>query len=281
MLDQRIQSATDAVKTALADTVPPPIEELVGSEDHTVARPAIGWRGPLVAIGTAIAVLVVVGVAVLALRGDGVRVTDTPTPTTTTTITTTTTVPTTSADVVSTPAEVFNTRTDSFCEWFTAQEMNEIVAVAQQRAGTAYVLEEFTPGGCDTFWRTPRWWAASRSRTSVQGSTVGSTVAVQIESVNGRPEGMYDSYRVNPDAFVEHHLLDDGVSYQNRTYQFLWQDGLDGYLKVDGHADEILYFGFSVDDTPGATDMTSEYEELGLAVINELLRRMNWIGDNT
>jgi len=174
-------------------------------------------------------------------------------------------------DVVSAP--VFDMQTDSFCEWFTADDMNEILATAQQRAETAYVLDEFTLalGGCD---RTS-WWTTRRSR-SLSGSE-SLSVAVRIESVNSRVEGNFDSFRVNPDAFVGHHLLDDGVSYQNRTYQFGWREGLDGYLRVDGHEDEILYFGISFDDHDGVTEMTPEYEELGLAVVNELLQRMNWI----
>ncbi len=81
----------------------------------------------------------------------------------------------------------------------------------------------------------------------------------------------------DPDAFVEHPLLDDEVSYQNRTYQFGWSPGVDGFLKVEGHEDEILYFGFRADSGGHGWDMSPEFEELGLAALNELLQRMNWI----
>ena len=238
-------------------------------------RLASGWRGPLVSVGTAVAVLVIVGVAMLALRENRADVTDTP------------------ADG-NTPVlgDVFDTRTDDFCEWFTADDMNEIIEVAQQRAGTAYILEEFTSGGCDSFWKTPGWPRGdSRARESSNGE--GLSVAVLVNSVEN--QGVDAPVRMSlemsdPDEFAEHHLLDRGVSYLNRTHQFFWRDGVDGFLRVDGHDDETLYFGFSVaeiltpeevrallsDDTV-VTELTPEYEDLALAVVNELLRHMNWI----
>lgn len=44
----------------------------------TRRRPVAWWRGPQVAIATAVAVLIVLGAAVLALRGEGTGVTDAP-----------------------------------------------------------------------------------------------------------------------------------------------------------------------------------------------------------
>ena len=75
--------------------------------------------------------------------------------------------------------------------------------------------------------------------------------------------------------------IDPGSRYTG--YGVIESDGLksryihSGYLRVEGHEDEILYFGFGVDDHDGVTEVTPEYEELGLAIVNELLQRMNWI----
>jgi hypothetical protein len=80
----------------------------------------------------------------------------------------------------------------------------------------------------------------------------------------------------NPDEFEGHSLLDDEVTYQTRTYQFAWKAGVDGFIQVEGHQDEILYFGLAVDEG-GSNDLSGEYEELGLAMVNETLERMNWI----
>ena len=46
----------------------------------------------------------------------------------------------------STPKPVFDYATDSLCDWFTPDDMNEILAVAQQRAGTAYDFKADVPG---------------------------------------------------------------------------------------------------------------------------------------
>ena len=171
-------------------------------------------------------------------------------------------------DVVSAPVAVFDLQTDSLCDWFTAEDLNEIFTAAQQRAGTAYDLEEFIPGGCSSdTWRT-----TTRTSSASGGLSGYVHVSALHEWVEGNPGAPF----VDPDTLVEHHLLDDRVSYRNRTLQFGWMEGLDGYLKVDGHEDEILYFGIAFDDHDGVTHLSGEYEELGLVVVNELLRRMNW-----
>ncbi|MDJ0497950.1 MAG: hypothetical protein QNJ89_08975 [Acidimicrobiia bacterium] len=157
------------------------------------------------------------------------------------------------------PSAVFDMRADSFCQWFTALQMNDLLATAQQRAGTAYTFEAFTDDGCNVLsWPTEGW----GSRASGELSAL-----VYFDLVT-------DDAEVNPDDFVGHRLLNAEVSYQIRTNQFMWQEGLDGYLRVDGHDDEILYFGFGVDDHDGTR---GEYNELGLAIVDELLQLMNWI----
>jgi hypothetical protein len=168
---------------------------------------------------------------------------------------------------------MFDIRTDRFCEWFTAKEMNEILAVAQQRAGTDFVFEEFTPGtstdpNCRE--RVPglvsHRWATTGWASSVPGKA---SVVVAMDS-------WIDEAEV-ADEFVGHRLLDDEVSYQIRNYTYGWQDGVGVYLQVDRHEDEIFYFGFGVDNHDSVTSMTRKYEDFGLAIANELLQRMNWV----
>ncbi len=71
MIDERLKDATDGVKAALIDMVPPPIEDFAGDsrvETGRVASTSMS-RGPLIAIGTAVAILVVVAVGMLFARG--------------------------------------------------------------------------------------------------------------------------------------------------------------------------------------------------------------------
>ena len=161
----------------------------------------------------------------------------------------------------SAPEPVFDFAADSLCDWFTPDDMNEILAVAQQRAGTAYELKAFN--SCDMLWRAE------------EPSSPGLRVWFGLEPLGVEPR--WEPYEEpNPDDFEGHSLLDDEVTYQTRTYQFLWQAGVDGFLQVDGHQNEILYFGLAVREG-GGNDLSGEYEELGLAMVNEVLERMNWI----
>jgi hypothetical protein len=160
----------------------------------------------------------------------------------------------------SAPKPVFDYATDSLCDWFTSDDMDEILAVAQQRAGTAYEFKAFD--SCDMMWRAE------------EPSSPGFRVWFGLEPLGVEPR--WDPYEApNPDEFEGHSLLDDEVTYQTRTYQFGFKTGVDGFLQVDGHQDEILYFGLAVHTVEGQG--TDEYEELGLAMVNEVLERMNWI----
>jgi hypothetical protein len=168
----------------------------------------------------------------------------------------------------SAPKPVFHFATDSVCDWFTPEDMNEIVAVAQQRAGTDYDLKAFDSSSLPECRRLATMWKAE------EPSSPGHRVWFQLEPLGVEPR--WSPYEEpNPDEFVGHSLLDDDVTYQTRSYQFAWKAGLDGFVQVDGHQDEILYFGLAVHTMEGQG--TNEYEELGLAMVNEVLERMNWI----
>ncbi len=41
---------------------------------------------------------------------------------------------------------------------------------------------------------------------------------------------------------------------------------------------EVFFFGLAVDDGDWDALGTPKYERLGLAIANELMKRMNWIG---
>jgi hypothetical protein len=85
MLDQRLDDAANGVKVALNESVPPPLEDLVRSGRPVippVANGSFSWRGPLVAVGTALAILMVAAVSMLLLRSDQADVVEEPTPTT-------------------------------------------------------------------------------------------------------------------------------------------------------------------------------------------------------
>jgi hypothetical protein len=70
MLDQRLRQATDATKSALSDSTPPPIDELIALPQWRGEQSELtGWRGPLIAVGAAAAVIIVVTIGVLLLRG--------------------------------------------------------------------------------------------------------------------------------------------------------------------------------------------------------------------
>jgi hypothetical protein len=169
----------------------------------------------------------------------------------------------------SAPTPVFDYATDSLCDWFTPDDMNEILAVAQQRAGTAYELKAFNSESLIECRRLGAMWKAEEL------SSPGFKVWFDLEPLGGEVAPYEEP---NPDEFEGHSLLDDEVTYQTRTYQFGWKAGVDGFLQVEGHEDEILYFGLAVHTMEGKG--TNEYEDLGLAMVNEVLERMNWISSN-
>jgi hypothetical protein len=178
-------------------------------------------------------------------------------------------------------AAVFDFTTDSLCTWFTADDMNEIVAVAQQRAGTAYPFQAFNSvvaesPACDpeSGWRTPE----RITPETPPGHALAFTLArgSDFSPLDGGPPR-----DVNPDAFRGHSLLDDEVSYQLHRYQYAWSESVWGYLRVDGHKDETLYFRLAVTDDHEISKMRAlgahTLMGLSMAMADETLERMNWI----
>jgi hypothetical protein len=171
---------------------------------------------------------------------------------------------------------VFDFATDSLCTWFTPDDMNEILAAAQQRAGTDHDFSPFTSGDCEaeSGWGVPgrlSVWFMLEPVESFFARVAGDPDA-QVNNLTGG-ELVLD---VNPAEFVGHGFLDDEVSYQmNNGDGGFGYESFDWYLRVDGHQDETLYFKFAIDGLPrsiGLDTMTN----LGLAMVNEVLERMNW-----
>jgi hypothetical protein len=174
----------------------------------------------------------------------------------------------------SSPSEpVFDFAADSLCTWFTADDMNEIVAAAQQRAGTEYGFSPFTSEDCEV---------ESGWSYEYPGGPYVWFMLEPVESFFARVAGDPDAQvnDVNPAEFVGHGFLDDEVSYQmNNADGGFGYESFDWYLRVDGHQDETLYFKFAIDGLPrsiGLDTMTN----LGLAMVNEVLDRMNWINSD-
>jgi len=229
-------------------------------------------RGALAFVAAALAALAI-GLPVWILgRTSTPDVATTTQPVTTTTQATTTTsqpaVTTTQPGAVA-PTGAFDLGTDSFCEWISPGTMTTILSIAQKRAGTDYDLRGLTV--CDDtsggFWNS--------TLTSFAGELPPRVAASSLDDADTPVQAAYAE--TSPGDFIGHPLLDDSVTYHIRTYQFLWQEGVDLLLRVEGHDDEILYFGFGVDDGNRDTYMTPEYEELALAAANELLVRLNWV----
>lgn len=231
----------------------------------TAASPNRAWA----LTAAFVVVLISVGLTVLLRGGNDGQVVDEPSPT----------VPITEAPNPAdgdnaeaenaAPVPVFDIDADTLCEWFSADDMNQIVAAAQQRAGTDYDFEDFAASGCDNnLWKTP--WFFS-------GHNGDDSLAVLLEVADDEEDSDLVSAGNSLDEYVGHPLLADRITFKPRTNQFSWQEGLDGYLLVGGHEEEILYFGFGVDNHDSTTRMSGEYNDLGLAVADELLRRMHWI----
>lgn len=173
-------------------------------------------------------------------------------------------VPGSDRGVLGQPTEVFELATDSLCDWFTADDLNEIVAGAQARVGTDFEFEPFDPAGC---WKLASVGSAWGSAAWPEGTDIPGAVMVGLserrESVSWDRE------------FERHEMLDPSISYIVVRYTVAYDAGLQVELQVDGRDQPPLLFLFGVGD-PGA-QFTPKYEDLGLAIANELLRRMNWI----
>lgn len=211
------------------------------------------WSGPATALAGGAAVVVVVVVAVLVgwfASSEGDEVGDDPDPTVTTTL-----------PAVEESAVPFDIAWDKFCEWFTAEDLNRIVADAQATAGTDYDFEDLEADGCwgtvrSAYWGTPRW---------TEGTGIPGALMIGIKG---------PSPRDRQTGFRPHEMLDPSVTFALVRYAVAYDAGLNADLSIEGRYEPIGFL-FGVGD-PDAV-LTDRYEALGLAIANRLLEEMHWI----
>ena len=177
----------------------------------------------------------------------------------------------------------FDFSTDSLCDWFTAAEMNQIIAAAQERAGTTWGFTYFEAGDCipqDPYdsaapWEWSPWlWATSRTGNPAPG--LGLSVSL-VPFAWVLPESL--SYGGPAEVFVGHEMLDDSVTYGDLRYVSSWAEDMSVDLRVEGHEDEVLRFTLR-HSNPGPAAAAETYDAqvaLGFGVADAMLREMGWI----
>jgi len=167
-------------------------------------------------------------------------------------------------DVASTSAEVFDFSQDSMCDWFTAEEMNQIVVAAQQLVGTTmdfgYEWECQPESGR---------WTASTSEV-----WLGPLSVAQAMSWAAQP------HTTAPDDFVGHERLDESVTYGNLHGSTMWMmEGMNTDLRIEGHENEVLWFWVVADPRDSTHPVDTYYAPLGFALADAMLRDMNWVDE--
>jgi hypothetical protein len=159
----------------------------------------------------------------------------------------------------------FDFARDSLCERITAEDMNDILLVAQFESSTLLDAEPtFAPDGCErSSWRS-EWGAVWVSEWWPEGD--GSLlVHLGADSLGPPRPAAFDEFR-------SHHLLPRSVTSGNLR----WRSGAEMNLRVDGH-DEELFFSLGV-STDGFLNIESnDYEWLAFAIVGLLLQHVGWV----
>ncbi|MFO7962065.1 MAG: SGNH/GDSL hydrolase family protein [Nitriliruptoraceae bacterium] len=165
---------------------------------------------------------------------------------------------------------VFDFEQDTLCDWFTADEMDSIVAEALARAELDTELESFaTSGSCRMLSPTGAIWSTHGWASQSDGG-LGITLAPVLNDPRGQ------GYRRDEPADFEHHaVMDDDVTFGNYSDGFAYSSGAQIQLRVAGHEDEVLFLGFG---TEGSTFIdTSPYgAAFALIIADVMLEEMNW-----
>lgn len=182
----------------------------------------------------------------------------------------------------------FDFATDSICTWITAEVMNDIVLLAQAESWTMPdrqgTFDRFGPDGCSV----EGWWATGANRDNVwmtdgwPDNDAGLRIRMAPASAYGQPAVP----ELDADDFVAHPFLHESVTYAGLEYGS-WASGLSVQLRVDGHAD-VLVFGVGVVNRPDGLSDDAEwpawpdspanrYEWLAFEIANLMLERMGWI----
>lgn len=170
--------------------------------------------------------------------------------------------------------------TDSLCEWFTAEEMTELVAAAQAEAGTQFEFAAFDPEPGGSLRRR----RAVRS-AHLAGQDHGRVVALSLSGYGvDDPEGEAGR-ALEREEFVPHELLGDGVTYglfwRNDSVWSAYNDGpkMDVVLRVEGHDDAVSFRVFAYPSDVNERDWFPHEEvgSFGFAAARLMLEGMGWI----
>jgi len=180
----------------------------------------------------------------------------------------TTVAPSTTATTV--PDAGFEYPTDSLCDWFTAEDMNQIIAAAQERVGTGWPLVAFEAEDCARL-APPvgaRWdWNHTEPKPGSQNAVPGLAVSLMPVAWLGE-EPVAD--------FVGHEMLDESVTYGNLHYHCGFLDLMSVELRVEGHEDDVLSFSMFLYHPYASCEGVLTYQ-FGLAVADSMLRDMGWV----
>jgi hypothetical protein len=160
--------------------------------------------------------------------------------------------PTTAAPTTADAGEPFDFSTQSLCEWFSPEEIDEIVTSTYEDLGVRLdpsdEMDQRQDENSDCFWASP-------------------LVSLAHEEEFGPS---------NP--FVPHPALDESVRVSTEADgSYGLTDGTDAFLMVDGQ-DERLRFGHT---TPGSIDNDVEMiNTVGLTIANKMLQQMGWVDRN-
>jgi hypothetical protein len=152
------------------------------------------------------------------------------------------------------PAEAFDFSTQDLCEWFSPEDITQIVASTYEELGVppmseALDLDEAQDQNSDCAW-------------------VGGALVTLSHNDERRPV----------ESFKPHAALDDTVRASIRGNGNLGlTDGVDALLIVDGH-DEQLSFGHATPER--LSDDVEMINSVGLTIANKMLQQMGWTGTN-
>lgn len=185
----------------------------------------------------------------------------------------------TRSDGSETPTEteaIFDFAEDTLCDWFTAAQMDGVVAEAMARADLDVDVDSFSNGG--SCWITSHvnegaiWGTAAWQNPGPGDGVLGITLAPVANDPRGEQDRLTD-----PADFEHHFVLDDAIVYGNVTQLgFAYSPGTMVQLQVEGHEDELLFLGVGVEGS--ALDQTATPQQLAfaLSLADIMLEQMNW-----
>jgi hypothetical protein len=147
---------------------------------------------------------------------------------------------------------VFDFSTQSLCDWFSPEEIDEIVTSTYEELGVQPVPErliQIQDATSDCYW--------------------GGDTMVGLSH--------QDEWTL-PAPFTSHAALDDSVSVSTEgNGLYIFSPGIAALLIVDGH-DEQLWLGHEIPyNVDGDVEMINT---VGLTIANKMLQQMGWVDSN-